>query len=157
MLAQVMRTLTRSIEGALAEYTRKVEALRERYRQRLSEEGPEARGIRLLREWLSEDQRAQFDHERSFDVTGSDSGKRYRIHYGTATNVHELDQLGRPRIGWCFLPRGRLVPGDIMLAQKIALETNELAALSIANRFPIEFSPRRGEFGDVGPIFLRRR
>jgi hypothetical protein len=28
------------------------------------------------------------------------------------------------------------VPGDVMLAQKIALETEELAALEVANRFP---------------------
>jgi hypothetical protein len=27
------------------------------------------------------------------------------------------------------------VPGDVMLAQKIALETDELAALAVANRF----------------------
>jgi hypothetical protein len=36
---------------------------------------------------------------------------------------------------YCFIPKGDLVPGDVMLAQKIALETNELAALAVANRF----------------------
>jgi hypothetical protein len=30
---------------------------------------------------------------------------------------------------------GDLVPGDVMLAQKIALETDELAALAVAKRF----------------------
>jgi hypothetical protein len=35
---------------------------------------------------------------------------------------------------------GALVAGDVMLAQKIALETNERAALAIANRFPIPLS-----------------
>jgi hypothetical protein len=35
-----------------------------------------------------------------------------------------------------FVPMGDLVPGDVMLAQKIALETNERAALAVANKFP---------------------
>jgi hypothetical protein len=34
---------------------------------------------------------------------------------------------------WCFGPRGNLVVGDVLLAQKIALET-ELEALAKANR-----------------------
>jgi hypothetical protein len=38
-------------------------------------------------------------------------------------------------MGWCFVPAGNLVPGDIMLAQKIALETNESGALSVARKF----------------------
>ena len=72
-----------------------------------------------------------------FEVIGCDTGKRYRILYGTAANVHELDDDGRPLIGCCFVPIGYLVPGDVMLAQKIALETNERAALAVANRFPV--------------------
>jgi hypothetical protein len=38
-------------------------------------------------------------------------------------NIHELDGAGRPRVGWCFAPKGYLVAGDVMLAQKIALES----------------------------------
>ena len=52
------------------------------------------------------------------------------------TNVYELDDAGRPKVGWCFLPAGRLVAADIMLAQKIALETDEHNALAVANGFP---------------------
>jgi hypothetical protein len=96
----------------------------------------------LLREWLSPMQRAQFDASKSFDVIGCDSGRRYRIRHGTETNVHELNDAGRPVMGWCFVPSGHLVAGDVMLAQKIALETNERAVLSVANRFPVRV-PRR--------------
>jgi hypothetical protein len=103
----------------------------------------EARGIRLLREWLSAEQLAQFDAQRYFDVIGCDSGKRYRIHYGVATNVHELDDHDHFLAGWCFLPESPLVAGDVMLAQKIALENDEYGALATANRFPTGFS-RRG-------------
>jgi hypothetical protein len=94
-----------------------------------------ARGLRLLRNWLTPQQRAQFDAERYFDVVGCDSGKLYRIHYGSVANVHEIETDGCTRVGWCFAPAGDLVAGDIMLAQKIALETNEAGTLAIANRF----------------------
>jgi hypothetical protein len=50
-------------------------------------------------------------------------------------NVYELDDAGRPTVGLCFIPFGRLVAADVMLAQKIALETNEQGALAVANRF----------------------
>jgi len=51
------------------------------------------------------------------------------------TNVYEIDDAGRLKVAWCFLPTGRLVAADIMLAQKIALETNEHNALAVANGF----------------------
>ena len=69
-------------------------------------------------EWLSPTQRAQFDASKSFDVVGCDRGRRYRIHYGRVTNVHEIDGAGQPVTGWCFVPSGGLVAGDVMLAQK---------------------------------------
>ena len=50
-------------------------------------------------------------------------------------NVHELDEADNFRIGWCFVPDGSLVAGDVMLAQKIALETSERSALKVAKRF----------------------
>ena len=55
----------------------------------------ETRGATLLREWLSPPQRAQFDKSKYFDVVGCDSGRRYRIHYGRVTNVHEIDGGGQ--------------------------------------------------------------
>ena len=52
-------------------------------------------------------------------------------------NVHEIDAAGHPLICWCFFPDDyHLARGDVMLAQKIALETDELAALAVANKFP---------------------
>jgi len=95
----------------------------------------ERRGIKLLREWLSAEQLAQFDKHDYFEVTGCRSGKRYRIRYGTSTNIHELDEYGYPIFGWCFVPDEPLVAGDVMLAQKIALETDELSALAVAKSF----------------------
>jgi hypothetical protein len=74
-----------------------------------------------------------------FEVVGCDSRRRYRIYnrmtHRDMTNVYEIDDAGRPKVAWCFLPTGRLVAADIMLAQKIALETNEHNALAVANGF----------------------
>jgi hypothetical protein len=119
------------------ERARRVRALHGLFRSDRRKDRPEARGLRLLRAWLSPEQRAQFDAFGHFDVIGSVTGKRYRIHFGISANVQEIGEDGRPRTGWCFVPEGFLVPGDIMLAQKIALETSEAAALSVANRFPV--------------------
>jgi hypothetical protein len=85
---------------------------------------------------LSPEQRNQFDAFGYFDVRGSATGKRYRIHFGVSANIQEIGEDGAARCGWCFVPLGHLVPGDVMLAQKIALETSECAALAVANQFP---------------------
>ena len=95
----------------------------------------EARGLELLKEWLTPEQFAQYDAKSYFEVTGCHSGKRYRISHGTSMNIYELDGAGRPRVGLCFVPKGYLVAGDVMLAQKIALETDERRALMVANKF----------------------
>jgi hypothetical protein len=110
---------------------KKVRAL---YRVFRAENTREIRGLRLLREWLSPVQRAQLDAFGYFEVTGSDTGRRYRIYKGSISNVYELDDLGGLKMGWCFMPSGNLVAGDVMLAQKIALETSERSSLAVANR-----------------------
>ncbi|WP_426435438.1 hypothetical protein [Bradyrhizobium genosp. P] len=132
-----------TMERIWSEFLRRLHSLRERYRIWTGEGVSEARGVLLLREWLSSEQRAQFDTKGCFDVIGCQSGKRFRIHRGTATNVYEIDDEGRATVGWCFVPSGQLVAGDVMLAQKIALETNELVALAVANRFPVQIPDRR--------------
>ena len=113
------------------------EAVRKLYRRLSTQITKEARGRRLLRDWLSPRQRAQFDNKDYFEVVGCDSQKRYRIYDRKlcAPNVREIDDAGQFKVAWCFLPVGRLAAGDIMLAQKIALETNEDSALAVAKRF----------------------
>ena len=103
----------------------------------------EARALTLLKEWLSPKQRACYERFRCFDVVGSDTGTRYRIHHGTQTNIEELSHTGQRVCKWCFVPSGNLVAGDVMLAQKIALETNERGALSVAHRSFVSMGPRR--------------
>lgn len=115
------------------------------YRKYRGPNSPEARARRLLRHWLSTSQRNQFDANGYFDVIGCDTGRTYRIHYDRVMNVHELGEAGRPKMGWCFLPKGYLVAGDVMLAQKVALETFERDALAVAHRF----SPNESAFRNI--------
>ena len=97
----------------------------------------ERRAAALLREWLSPSQLSQYERNRYFDVRGSASGKRYRICQGRTGNIVEFDQHGTIVARLCFYPDGELALGDIMLAQKIALEADEFKTLAVANRAAI--------------------
>jgi hypothetical protein len=92
------------------------------------------RGMRLLKDNLTPGQRQQYAKYGYFEVTGGRTGKRYRIRHGRSMNIDQLDKNGRRVCGWCFFPEGNLVTGDVMLAQKMALELFELEALKIANK-----------------------
>src|SRR5437868_225180 len=98
---------------------------------------PDARAdeqsLQLLVRNLSPAQREQFARHRYFEVVGSASGALYRIRYGQMLNVERLDANGVCVLALCFVPRGRLPVGDIMLAQKIALELFEPDAIRVAN------------------------
>jgi hypothetical protein len=94
----------------------------------------ELRGVRLLKENLTAEQLTQYERDMSFIVIGGATGQRYRIIAARQMNVAALGKDG----GWvkslCFVPCGQLPLGDIMLAQKIALELFEHEALSTAHR-----------------------
>ncbi|MCA6124794.1 hypothetical protein J6500_23275 [Bradyrhizobium sp. WSM 1704] len=131
-----LRSTLRGLSGVLRAT---LAAIRDRWQ---AYERTEARALALMSAWLSPEQRSQFVKYHRFDVIGSESGKRYRICYGTSTNVYEMDGSDRVVVGWCFRPAGSLAAGDVMLAQKIALETDERATLMVARPFPSSLPPR---------------
>src|ERR1700694_4562562 len=99
------------------------------------------KGVRLLRANLTPAQLQQYEQHCYFDVIGGDTGHHYRIRYSKVMNIDQLDASGSRTNKWCFFPAGNLVVGDVMLAQKIALELFEREALSVANRFPSAHLP----------------
>ncbi len=110
-----------------------------------AERTPEGRSLQLLRAWLSPVQRTEFAKRGYFEVVGGETGRQYRIYAGSMSNVCETDESGCPRLGLCFRTIGDLPIGDVMLAQKIALESCERSALAVARRFvPNGFCFRRG-------------
>ena len=93
------------------------------------------RGLALLKQNLTATQLAQYEKNQYFEVIGGQTGTRYRIRHGRQMNIEELDATGKRVRGLCFLPRGNLVAGDCLLAQKNALELCESEALRVANPF----------------------
>ena len=94
-----------------------------------------ARGLQLLKENLSAAQRDQYEKLGYFEVVGGQTGRRYRIKKGAQMNIEMLDMKGRPVGELCFMPEGELPVGDVMLAQKLALELFETDALKVARFF----------------------
>ena len=92
------------------------------------------RGLMLLVENLSPRQRDEFLRYGYFHVVGGRSKCLYRICTGRQVNVFQLNDKRRRVCIWCFYPTGNLVEGDVMLAQKLALELFEDQALAVANR-----------------------
>jgi hypothetical protein len=62
--------------------------------------------------------------------------------------VCEIDDKGRLQEGLCFMPIGALPIGDVMLAQKIALETCEREVRAVAMRF----TPNGFHFRQTRPL-----
>jgi hypothetical protein len=98
----------------------------------LLDERCQERGIQLLQENLSAAQREQYERCNYFEVIGGTTGLRYRIRQGTQMNVEQLNDIGRCVGVLCFVPEDCRWVGDVMLAQKIALELFESEALRIA-------------------------
>ena len=84
------------LSGTLQHYSRLAKAFRDWFQeaQRERESGTQA-----PEEWLSPEQWAQYEMYGFFDVTGSDTGRRYRIRHGTVANVHEIDEAGQTARG----------------------------------------------------------
>jgi len=125
----------------------------------------EQRAYTLLKRWLLPDQIAQLERHGYFEVRGLHSGKRYRIRSNRNMNIEEIDDNGSRVAVWCFGPMGNLPLGDHMLAQKIALETDEQAALAVANPGSMELRrdrylqsnlPNAGANSGVTPAIARQ-
>ena len=109
MLAEQLSSATGRLWRSVTGGARNLLTWRERYRAMMV--ARETRGITLLREWLSPTQRAQFEASKYFEVVGCDSGRRYRIHCGRVTNVHQIDEAGQPVTGsWLAWLMSNAVP-----------------------------------------------
>jgi hypothetical protein len=95
------------------------------------------RGMQLLFDNLTPAQLRQYDAYGYFEITGGSTGKTYRIEYGSSGNIVEMDKKGNPVCRMCVMTEMPLVPGDVMLAQKIGLEVDEKATLAVANRLGV--------------------
>jgi len=90
------------------------------------------RSRELLLRCLTPAQRAEFERTRGFTVRG-ESGRRYRIAYGTTANVEVLWADGDLEYRLCASPAD-LPTTSVMLAQKLMLERREAEFLRVAVR-----------------------
>lgn len=108
--------------------TRKLELDRVEAERQLAEVKADA----LLAEFCDAMQRDQIEKKAEFIVL-TESGKRYRVKRNQ--RVAELDSQGNLVAYYCIHPRESVPSGDVMLAQKLMLETEEARFLQIANRY----------------------
>lgn len=92
----------------------------------------------LLVRFLSDEQKKEYREGRQFHVAAG-SGRRYRVKYGSAGNVYELDDQGREAARLCAHPISSVgVPHpDAMLAQLLMLRTDEEKFRKVAKRTPL--------------------
>jgi hypothetical protein len=105
------------------------------------DEEAQQRSLRLLQDWLSEDQLHQYEKEGWFLVIGNNTGTVYKVGpeqwFSIAVWNENEDKITGEK--YCVVPRGCDAVGDRMLAQKIWLETDEITTLRTANLTGIEY------------------
>lgn len=87
----------------------------------------------LLYSCLTEQQRADLEGPRRCFRVVSDMGGIFEIEPKQMHNVFALDHTAKRVEEWCVTPQGDFPVHDVMLAQKLALETDSLALAERAN------------------------
>ncbi len=103
----------------------------------LPDQAADAKARVLLERALTPQQRRDLFAKRCFYV----KGKRftYRIREGHSGNVDALDSSGRVVSRLCAHPLGRVPVYDMMLAQKLWIETDENMFLEKAAPYPLQY------------------
>jgi hypothetical protein len=131
--APPQRALTPGEEAARAE--RRVRYEQQRNDRIAAQAAARTRARNTLLEFLTPEQRAEYEAHDHFVCTGSE-GNRYRIERGNAGNVVYLDERGEAAGRLCAHPSMReqwLPDSDVALAQMLALMTDERNFVQIAN------------------------
>ena len=103
---------------------------------RLEREAAQKRAEELLLANLGPEQVEQYRKEKRFVVKGGD-GASFELSPAWSGNVREVDQQGKAIRRFCIHPRETLPLADLMLAQKLMIETDPEAFRRIANVQPV--------------------
>jgi hypothetical protein len=95
----------------------------------------------LLLSVLNAEQRAMFGESRCFRVV-SNLGTVFVLFRQRTHGVFKLDAQGNKVEEWCVTPNGRIPLDDVLVMQKLALETDELALRAQANVWVLTGSQR---------------
>ena len=116
-------------EARQAREARQVEWAAQQAKQAEESKAAKECAERLLVEHLSQAQRAAYERDRFFEVVAAKS--RYRIYHDGS--VRRLGEDGREVASYCIHPDEAIPAGDLALAKKLLLETDEVAFRRIAN------------------------
>lgn len=121
-----------------AEYRRQTEAWAKAQQEAAAERvRAKERALRLLREQLTDEQKAELAEKRYFSLSTIDSKsgehRHYRIHQGSAGNVEQVDANGKKLKRFCIHPTIACPEEDTMLTQMLWLRTQEEEFLRVAN------------------------
>lgn len=95
-------------------------------RSALGGQAAEARSLAWLESFMTPKQRAEWDAEDCFTCYGNVTGWRYRIYPLRQFNIEQRTREGYVVAKFCAITDGVIVPlGDMLLAQKLAIESNE--------------------------------
>ncbi len=102
-------------------------------KEQAEREAAEKRAEELLIRCLDAEQRKQFRKEKKFKVIGGD-GATFELGYTRSGNAREFDADGKPIARFCIHPREDVPIPDVLLAQKLMLETDPASFRKIANK-----------------------
>lgn len=88
---------------------------------------------KLLADHLTSTQLHDYEMDGYFMATGNMSGHVYRICHGSSMNISRVDEQGGYLVTYCIQPSEHVPHEDVMLAQKLLIETNEALFLATAN------------------------
>ena len=101
--------------------------------ERKALEEADRRAEELLVAHLDKEQRKQYRTEKKFKVVGGD-GALFEIGSAWSSNVREMTPDGKHIARFCIHPRESVPIPDLLLAQKLMLETDPAEFRKIANR-----------------------
>jgi len=97
----------------------------------------ELRAKNLLLSCLTPDQRTMYEREQKFRVV-SNRGNVFELHHKRLHGVYRLDMQGKKIEEWCVSPHGRIPICDVLLSQKVMLESDEDSLRRDANVWTFE-------------------
>jgi hypothetical protein len=102
------------------------------------------RAHELLLRHLTPNQREDYEWDKRFTVK-TKRGHRYVIGQARCQNVLRVNKRGKPMRVYCVTVHGGVPMGDVLLAQKLMLESDEDHFLKVARQWPVRFGCGLGD------------
>lgn len=146
VMIEALRSGWPTTDPMVGQHDAAILAAHERYLAQMSarrkkQDECEARARGILLEFLDQKQRAEFEEYKRFRVQGQD-GYRYVIEHKFAHNVYRIE--GETKVvEYCLVSTGHVPIYDLMLTQKLLLESNPEPFFAKANVWQLDEKGQR--------------